>query len=122
MSSVVNGIVTGEPGDRKRSRRVVCDLPADVDRRIRGPCFRCKVEDRRGRTFNIIIAAADAFPVRVLCDLIGGFDGQEGVGPDAVGTVGAVRDGIRCVAGIAVVFAVGGGQEAVAVGAAQPVA
>ena len=70
----------------------------------------------------MIIVLAEASRVHVLCDPIGGFDGQEGVGPNAVGTVGAVRGGICGVAAVAVVFALGGGKQAVAAGSAEPLA
>src|SRR6266545_8363294 len=58
----------------------------------------------------------------VLFDPIGGNDGQEGVGPRGVGAVGAVRGGVRVVAGLAGVFARCGGGQAVSVRSAQPLA
>jgi len=43
----------------------------------------------------------------VVCDPIGVSDGQEDMGPDGVGAVGAVRGGVRVVAEVAGVFALG---------------
>jgi hypothetical protein len=51
----------------------------------------------------------------VFCDLPGGSDGQEGVVPGRVGTVGAVLDGVGVVAGVPGVFALCGRAEAVSV-------
>jgi hypothetical protein len=55
-------------------------------------------------------------------DPIGGIDGQQVVGPGAVGPVGAVRGGVLFVAAVAVVFPFDGGEQAVAAGSAEPVA
>jgi hypothetical protein len=47
-----------------------------------------------GDAFNIIVAILSRLLGFVLCDPMGGSDGQAGVGRGGVGTVGAVRGGV----------------------------
>jgi hypothetical protein len=75
-----------------------------------------------GDVFNIIVAVPSRLLGLVLCDPIGGSDGQAGVVPGGVGAVGAVRGGVRGVVSVSGVFIVGDGEQVVSVRSAESLA
>ncbi len=107
---VNHGIVAGEPGELKGSRRVVCPANDYVEKLLDGRGSACSAVISVGDAFNIIVAVLSRLRGFVFCDPTGGSDGQEGVVPGGVGAVGAVCGGVRVVADVSVVFAFGGGR------------
>src|ERR1019366_3108826 len=75
-----------------------------------------------GEALNIIVAASWRLHGLMFRDPTGGKNGQEGVGPGAVGAVGAVRGGVRVVAEVTIVFVLGCGRPAVSAPSPQPLA